>query len=416
MKLALPKNNFAAKRKNFLPLTGAAKQHTKNNSCTFELLSDPRDATSQKYKLTILRLSGGEDVRTILEWRLDLIKVLSGLGCGPSASAKIICTILNGTPQTTFETMASQLAQQALEAAIAAVPDDPTDPTAKPTAQQALRDAGRDPHLTDLMVTHSVGHMVKEMMPKKILARVKRDMRRDTRKPSDMTIRDYYNHLMRMNILEIHNLPPFAPGQVFSNDEIIDIMTYGIPKSWQREMDRQGFDPYDTGNPIDLVNFLEQIEAAEEHDAPTKSTDNGNSKKKNSSSKNSSKKKSNDASGEKVFCKEHGWNFSHTTEECKVINGGGKKFKSNNGKKKSYGNKTWNRKSDDTTDTSKKELAALIQQSVRAELNKLEKKRKSDSDDEEFDMAAIEAELEGFNYKDDGSVEASTNKDDEVTV
>ena len=65
MKVALPKNNYPAKRKNFLPLVGAAKQHTKNNSCTFELLSNPTDANSQKYKLTILRLIGGEDVCTI---------------------------------------------------------------------------------------------------------------------------------------------------------------------------------------------------------------------------------------------------------------------------------------------------------------------------------------------------------------
>ena len=56
----------------------------------------------------------------------------------------------------------------------------------------------------------------------------------------------------------------------------------------------------------------------------------------------------------------------------------------------------WNcAKSEDSKDTSKKELAALIQQSVRVELNKIDKKRKSDSDNE-FNMAALEAELESF--------------------
>ena len=36
---------------------------------------------------------------------------------------------------------------------------------------------------------------------------------------------------------------------------IIDILIYGIPKSWQREMDRQGFDPCTTTDPVDTVSL-----------------------------------------------------------------------------------------------------------------------------------------------------------------
>jgi len=35
----------------------------------------------------------------------------------------------------------------------------------------------------------------------------------------------------------------FNATQCLSDDEIVDILLFGTPKSWQQEMDRQGFDP-----------------------------------------------------------------------------------------------------------------------------------------------------------------------------
>ena len=292
----------------------------------------------------------------------------------------------------------------------------------QPRDRQAIRTAGIGRHLTDLMVTHSIAHTVQEMMPKKILARAKREVRRDMREPSDVTIRDYYNHLQRINLLELHHLPPFGTGQIFAHDDIIDILIYGIPKSWQREMDRQGFDPCTTTDPIDTVAFLEQIEAAEEFDTPAKSNSNGNgNSKKKSSSSGSAKKTSNDdasSSSKKAFCKEHGWNFSHSTAECKVLNGGGKKQKSGDHKKKSFGNKTWNRKADEATSSSKKDLAAFIKKSaakgIRHEINKIDKKRSNSdsSDEEEFDMNALEKDIQGFNYSEMDSLKIETDDEE----
>ena len=430
MKIAAQKNgNNFTKKNHHLPLVGEAKAHSKSNSCSFELLSDPQDANSQRFKITILRLSGGEDVRTVLQWRRDLAKVLGGLNLTTAhAKVKIITTIMSGTPQTTFETKVQAMATAALNTAVAAIQPNPQNANAQGQQQQALVAAGIWPHLTDLMVTHSLAHAVQEMMPKKVLARVKREVRRDMRKPADMTIRDYFNHLQRINLLEVQQLPPFGADQVFKNDEIIDIMVYGIPKSWQREMDRQGFDPYSTTDPVDTVNFLEQIEAAEEFDSPNKvanGNSNGIAKKKSSSSSNT-KKSGNDASSssKKVYCDEHGWNYTHATAECKVLNGGGKKQKSGDYKKKSYGNKTWNRKADDATSSSKKDLAAFIKKSVakgvRQEMNKIDKKRnKSDSsieDDNEFDLNAFDKDIPGFNYKEMDKMKLESDDSDSVSV
>ena len=426
MKVAVQKNSSNFTKKNHhLPLVGEAKSHNKSNSCSFELLSDPADANSQRFKMTILRLSGGEDVRTILQWRQDIDKVLKGLNLTTAmAKVKIISTIMSGTPQTTFEQKIGSMCAAAMEAAITAVPPDAANANAQRNAQQVIRAAGLDPHLDDLMVIHSIAHTVQEMMPKKVLARAKREVRRDMRKPSDMTIRDYYNHLQRINLLEVHNLPPFGRDQVFKPDEIIDIMIYGIPKSWQREMDRQGFDPYATNIPGDTVSFLEQIEAAEEFDSPAKSNNNGNgnAKKKNASSGSAKKTSNNDSSNSgKKHCEEHGWNFSHTTAECKVLNGGGKKQKSGDFKKKSFGNKSWSRKADDATNSSKKDLAAFIKKSVakgvRQEMNKIDKKRsQSDSSDEDgFDLNALSKDIDGFNYQDMDSLKIESD-DDSVSV
>ena len=81
------------------------------------------------------------------------------------------------------------------------------------------------------------------MPPKRVLARVKRQVRREMRKPADVKVQDYYNNLVRVNESELTILPPGGHTQSFSADELIDIILCGIPRSWHKEMERQGFDP-----------------------------------------------------------------------------------------------------------------------------------------------------------------------------
>ena len=74
-------------------------------------------------------------------------------------------------------------------------------------------------------------------------------------------------------------------------------------------------------------------------------------------------------------------------------------------------------KSGESTSSSKKELAAFIQKSIkdglRKELNSTDKKRKSDSD-EEFDMTALEKSIDEFNYEDMNNLKIDS--EDEVSV
>ena len=92
---------------------------------------------------------------------------------------------------------------------------------------------------------------------------VKRYLRRECRKPADMKVRAFCQHLLRVNEDELLALPPFGTNQTMSEDELIDIMLYATPRSWSCEMDRQGFDPV-VKNLAEVVQFMERIEQSED--------------------------------------------------------------------------------------------------------------------------------------------------------
>jgi len=207
---------------------------------------------------------------------------------------------------------------------------------------------------------------------------------------------------MRINAEEIPCCPPgYDIAQCLSEDEIVDILLFGTPKSWQREMDRQGFDPL-AKTPAEVVAFMERIEMSEDFDADKKVVKVNNQKTNNNKKKNTST-----GTGGSKYCMLHG-NCSHGTEECNTLKAEAKKLKGNsygnnnssNGRSK---NKTWTKKGQQESEKSQKELAAFVKKSVKQgikkELHSIQKKRKSDSDDE-IDLHALELELDEFNYED----------------
>ena len=159
-----------------------------------------------------------------------------------------------------------------------------------------------------------------------------------------------------------------------TEDEIVDIPLYSIPNSWNNEMARQGFDPYERGI-NSLITFCEQMEMAEEF-TPVR----GDKKDSNKRNKRSS-------GGD---CALHGANCGHSSADCRTL----KKMKSDEGNnhdrkdRKSSGkksqNKSWSRKADEAKQATKKSLATFIRKTIREEMNAIEgNKRKSDDEDEE---------------------------------
>ena len=93
-----------------------------------------------------------------------------------------------------------------------------------------------------------------------------------------------------------------------AEDELIDILVYATPKSWSREMDRQGFDPINK-TLREVVDFMECIEQAEDFDG--QKVDH-NQRKPHGNGK--PKKKSKASSGT-AHCLIHG-KGSHSSDEC----------------------------------------------------------------------------------------------------
>ena len=403
MKIAPKETGFQKKTLLYLPLAEDVELYKldKTNSVTWELSTRPGTANAATYKYQVRILQGDEEPRQMVRWRQDVAKVVAGLNVNTVATVQPVHeACMRVGPLASYhagiQAFAAIRYNTALEAALA---EDQRN--GNNLAATIVRGHGVDHYIDVGCLVSAIGLTIQDLLPRKILAKVKRNMRRDMRKPKDMKVRNYYQNLMRMNTEELPNLPPFHANQSITNDKMTDIILFGTPKSWQNEMDRQGFNPMDKAL-HEVVDFMENIETVEEPEKP-KSNPNKDSKKKNSSSSNNKKKPTH-------FCTEHGPNYTHDTKDCKVL---ANKHSGGSNEKKPYRNKTWTRKADEATGFTKKEVAALIQKEVKKhvksskkDLNAASKKRAADdiSSDEEDDekecflLETLTKDIDGFNY------------------
>jgi len=202
------------------------------------------------------------------------------------------------------------------------------------------------------VVKDSLNEVVKNLLPNKTLQRVNWYLRREARKPLDMSVKQCIMHIYRSNTEEIARCPPaYNNTQCLTPNEIINILLFGTPKSWQRELDRQAFDPL-AKTVTEVAEFMERIEMSEDFDGDRKVaalTKKGNNKTK------ANNRGSLGADGSK-HCMLHGNNNTHNTLECKTLMAQAKKLKGNNGanQKGKGGDKSWKNKAKDETNDSKK--------------------------------------------------------------
>ena len=70
-------------------------------------------------------------------------------------------------------------------------------------------------------------------------------MRRALRKPRNMLIRIYVNRVLELND-QLESFPGTGNdvnGTKLPEDEVLDLLEFGIPDSWQKAMVLQDFDP-----------------------------------------------------------------------------------------------------------------------------------------------------------------------------
>ena len=403
MKVVVPSNTPSKKKELIIPLLEEDDSYklTKDNATSWELRTVPGNNDSPTYKLMVRILEGNEQVRQITRWRREVLKVCIGCNATDLASRKpIMEACMRPGPLNIFSATLQAYAEVAYQEALKEAKE--TDRAAGDTvASDAVTANGVDHYHTNEHLDAALREVVTSLVPRKVLAKVKKDLRRDMRKPLSLRIRTYFQAVMRINEEELPNLPPFGANQSLSADEILDILLFGTPRSWQTEMDRQGFDPIERGL-MATVDFMENLEDLE--DKPdfkqVKS-------KSNKSSKKDSKDKGDTESASKkkapYYCKQHGPNYTHDTSDCRVL-------KKKDSSKGNHSHKTWTHKADENTSASKKELAALVAKVVKKEIKgakkqlaSVSKKRKSgdetDSDEECCLVQMLEKPMDGFNYK-----------------
>jgi hypothetical protein len=381
MKVVVPKSYDGGVRTPVLPLiVDETLDQPKNEDLrSFKLRTVPADANSAKYEAKIRIIHGDEHLRTVIKWTKDVQRVLTGLAIADIANKHtIVKELLRGTALTMYKSSREQFLisarNQSANTVYAATVGDAA---AKKTAADVEMAKSLEDFDNDNCLKYALRGVIDRAAPKKAKLKIKRYLRREVRKPADMKVRDYYSNIIRMNNEELPELYPY--DRALANDEIVDILLWGVPRSWIRQMDLQGKDP-DEMTAVQVVQFFEQIEESEDFIPDSKSGNNkGNGKKSKSNGKDNNGKT-------KKVCMIHG-ECGHTTDECRTVQSKvNKRSRTNDDKddKRPSKNKTWSRKADDNKKKAKNDLNAIIQEAVQKEVNALTEagilKRKSDSE------------------------------------
>ena len=299
MKVAVP-NSITTKRVVDLPPIQLDRPEKlklqKDSYITLKLRTSPADADSQTYDLTLVYFNSGTPEEW-LKFQKDLNKVFVGqnLTQGPPKYA-MARRVLEGDALARFNTAANDHGNE---------------------NNDNFRACMRD------LTTH--------VFPQRALQKQKRFMRRKMRKPQNWTIRSYANRITELNEY-LSSFPPFAADQSLPDEEILDLLEFGIPRAWQNQFTIQGFDPQaNTVN--DFVQFCERLETTEGSESvgqlsiPRKRQKEQKSDRPNKKPKGQLK----NFVGDVPTCLLHG--PGHSTEDCKVLQAQVKKLKSSYSKK-----------------------------------------------------------------------------------
>jgi cell pole-organizing protein PopZ len=293
-------SNTSQRRRITPPISLERPEHKaleKGEYQTYKLRNTPADADSPTYELAVPYFSTG----TCEEWlrfRKNLTKVLTGqnVTTGP-ASYAIARRLMEGDALATFDNKANELGAETVA------------------------------HFTGCLDA-----VARQVFPLRAVQLQKRYMRRFLRKPATMKTREYSARIVEMNNY-LPKFPPLTEGgpapTKLPDDEIIDLLEFGVPGSWQKSMVVQDFDPM-AHTVREVVAFCERMERVEteEGKAPGNQQPKEAKDGKNKQSKKRGKKRSSAEAqeGTDKYCMLHG-NGNHTSEECRTLQGQAKRMK-----------------------------------------------------------------------------------------
>ena len=115
-----------------------------------------------------------------------------------------------------------------------------------------------------------------------------------------------------------HSFPPTIVGRdaiKLPDDKLLDLLEFGIPIKWQRQMQVQKFEPT-AGTLRKFQDFCKRLESAlDEYSVVQDET----SKKPSGHKKGKKKRRQNTNDEDLKFCMLHGKNPTHTTEQCRTL-------------------------------------------------------------------------------------------------
>jgi hypothetical protein len=138
------------------------------------------------------------------------------------------------------------------------------------------------------------------------------------RKPKDMKIREYVDRF-----LEINRYLAFFPtntgecATVLPDDEIMDILMYGSPNTWQKHIVELNFDAQ-AHTPNEFIEMCERISYGESFNEGTTSKPKVAFQEHNNKGKNNKKKPPTANPNGSKYCPLHKTN-GHDAKECKVL-------------------------------------------------------------------------------------------------
>jgi hypothetical protein len=272
------------------------KELEKGDYLTYKLRNDPADPQSPGYELTIPYFRDGTPEQ-FLRFKKNLNKVFNGQNVtdGPGMFT-IGRRLMDGDALSHFENFVTA---EALTQTVN-------------NFNKAMEAVGR------------------HVFPAQAAKLQKRYLRRFVRKPIGMTSRMFV-----ARVQELNNYLPFFPEQVpgepiqkLDDDEIIDLMEFGVPRSWQKKMEEHSFDSTNT-TIGEFLAFCERMERIEQMDTAKSGgggrpdqgggragkTDVGRKRKADVADH-----KSHHKGGDKnYYCLYHGENGTHSTDNCYLM-------------------------------------------------------------------------------------------------
>lgn len=312
------------------------KSLSKEQYLTFKLRSNPAEADSTTYELTVPFFKDGTP-EEVLDFVRDVRRVIQGqnITTGPAKYA-VMRRLLKADALAAFNSAATE--------------------------------AGNETVANFDVATNG---LIKHVFPKRALTTQKRCMRRFMRKPAEWSMRKFMARIVEING-KLKEFPPFGgDAQALPNDEILDLGEYATPNTWQREMIRQDYDPM-ANSVNDLVNFCERMERTEDPDANEQKAKTGKTK---STEDKIPKKGDNRPKG--MWCSWCDMN-NHTTDDCRHVKNMKRRQAQQSypeGKRRKY---SWSRKEQEKKDQKKPYEPVVTKEQVNAMVDRAIKRYNKD--------------------------------------